>query len=121
MNVKNLATTSDFPLIRFFVAPVLIQLEVLSATSVRVSWDILDIPEIKCYILYYSQTGNSEKVIITNASSYTSSVVITDLTIVEYQFEVVAVAELDGDVVMGERSEQHTKRVVPTAAVTERW
>ena len=88
----------------------------------RVSWDRLDIHEIKHYILYYSHTGNSEKVIITNASSSTSFVVNTDLTSnVEYQFEVVAVAELDGDIVMGERTGQHTKRVIPTAAATERW
>ena len=45
-----------------FVAPVVIQLEVLSATSVRVSWDRFDIPEITGYIVYYSQTMNSEMV-----------------------------------------------------------
>ena len=88
----------------------------------RVSWDRLDIPEITGYIVYYSQTGNSEKVTITNASSSTSFVVVTDLTSdVEYQFEVVAVAELDGDTVMGERTGQHIERVIPTAAATERW
>ena len=88
----------------------------------RVSWDTLDVPEITGYIVYYSQTGNSEKVTIANALRSTSFVVVTDLTSnVEYQFEVVAVAELGGAVVIGERTEQHTKREIPTAAATKRW
>ena len=32
--------------------------EVVSATSVRVSWDRIDLPEITGYTVYYSQTGN---------------------------------------------------------------
>ena len=77
--------------------------EVVSATSIQVSWDRLDIPEITSYMVYYSQTGNSERV--TTVSSSKISVTIENLqTNVEYQFQVVAVAELDGDVVMGERS-----------------
>ena len=102
-----------------FVAPVVIQLEVLSATSVRVSWDRLDIPEITGYIVYYSQTGNSEMVPtqhFINVFSSTNIVLLTDLTSnVEYQFEVVAVAKLDGDVVMGERSNEYTERLTPTS------
>ena len=102
-----------------FVAPVVIQLEALSATSVRVSWDRLDIPEITGYIVYYSQTGNSEMVPtqhFINVFSSTNFVLLTDLTSnVEYQFEVVAVAKLDGDVVVGERSDNFTERLTPTS------
>ena len=102
-----------------FVAPVVIQLEVLSATSVRVSWDRFDIPEITGYIVYYSQTMNSEMVPtqhFINVFSSTNFVLLTDLTSgAEYQFEVVAVAELDGDTVMGERSDNFTERLTLTS------
>ena len=78
-------------------------LEVVSATSIQVSWDRLDNPEITRYIVHYSQTGNSE--MVTTVPGSRNSVTIENLlTDVEYQFQVVAVAELDGDVVMGERS-----------------
>ena len=97
-----------------------IELEVLSATSVRVSWELLDIPEITGYIVYYSQTGNSGNDTTVNFPSSTSSVVITDLTSsTEYQFEVVAVAELDGEVVMGKREEESKERVTPTSSPTQ--
>ena len=81
----------------------MITLEVVSATSFQVSWDRLDIPEITIYIVYYSQTGNSEMVI--TVSGYENSVIIDNLiTNEEYQFQVVAITELDGDIIMGERS-----------------
>ena len=79
----------------------------MSATSVIVSWDRLDIPEIMGYIVYYSQTEIVATEQFVNVPSSQNSVLIEDLmTEVEYQFEVVAVAELDGDVLMGERSER---------------
>ena len=85
----------------------------------RVSWDRLDIPEIIGYIVYYSQIMNSEMVPIQhfiNVFSSTNFILLTDLTSdVEYQFEVVAVAKLDGDVVMGERSNEYTERLTPTS------
>ena len=99
-----------------------IKLEVISATSVNVSWERLDIPEITGYIVYYSQTGNSESDTIVNVPSSTNFMVVSDLiSSTEYQFEVVAVAELDGDAIVGERTGQHMERVIPTAAATERW
>ena len=92
-------------------------LEVVSATSIQVSWDRLDIPEITDYMVYYSQTGNSEKV--TTVSSSENSVTIENLlTDVEYQFQVVAVAELDGDVVTGERSNVFITRPTPPLPTT---
>ena len=92
-------------------------LEMLSATSIQVTWDQLDIPEITGYIVYYSQTGNSE--MITTVSGSENSVIIDNLlTNVEYQFQVVAVAELDGDVVMGGRSKVTIARLTAPPANT---
>ena len=86
-----------------------VEVEVVSAGSVRVSWDSLDIPEITGYIIYYSQTGSRlrETHIIEHSlrtSNFTSIVVIRHLDSQEYQFQVAAIAELDGDVITGERS-----------------
>ena len=76
-----------------------------SVTSVRVSWDRHDIPQITGYIVYYSLTESSEEEQSVTVSSSQNSVNIANLmNNVEYQFDVVAVAELDGDVVMGFRN-----------------
>ena len=92
-------------------------LEVVSAISIQVTWDQLEISEITRYIVYYSQTGNRE--MITTVPSSENSVIIENLlTDVEYQFQVVAVAELDGDVVMGERSNMSIARPTPPPANT---
>ena len=86
-----------------------VELDVISSTSLRVSWDRLDIPEITRYIVYYSQTENSEMVASVNVSDSENSVIIEDLmSNIQYQFEVVAVAEVEGDEVMGERSNHVT-------------
>ena len=81
---------------------------VLSDTTVQVSWDRLDVPEVTGYIVYYSQTGNSEMVTAeqsVNISNSNASVIIDNLiNSTLYQFEVVAVADLNGDVVIGQRS-----------------
>ena len=105
----------------YSLAPVVTVLEVLSATSVKVSWELLDIPEITGYIVHYSQTGDITIEQSMNVTNTTSFVVITDLTSnVQYQFEVVAVAELDEEVVIGERSVELVT-VTPTASATKRW
>ena len=81
--------------------------EIVSDTSVRVSWDSVDIPEITGYTVYYSQTGNRKRQSedsITVPSSDNFVVIEGLLNNVEYQFQVVAIAELDGDVIMGQRS-----------------
>ena len=81
---------------------------VLSNTAVQVSWDRLDAPEVTGYIVYYSQTGNSEMITAeqsVNISNSNASVIIDNLiNSTLYKFEVVAVAELNGDVVIGQRS-----------------
>ena len=86
-----------------------VEVKVVSDTSVRVSWDSVDIPEITGYTVYYSQTGNrkrqSEEPITVPSSDNSVHVVIEGLlNNLEYQFQVVAIAELDGDVIMGQRS-----------------
>ena len=83
-----------------------VEVEVVSDTSVRVSWDSVDIPEITGYTVYYSQTGNrrQSEESITVPSSNNSVVIEGLLNNVEYQFQVVVIAELDGDVIMGQRS-----------------
>ena len=100
-------------------AMVMIMVEVVSANSIQVSWDILDIPEITGYIVYYSQTGNSE--MFTTISGFDNSVIIDNLlTNVEYQFQVVAVAALEGesDAIMGERSNVSVSRPTPPPPTT---
>ena len=80
---------------------------IVSANSVKVSWDRIIIPEITGYTVYYSQTGNrqSEEVSVTVPSSADSALIEGLVVNVEYQFQVVAVAELEGGgVVMGQRS-----------------
>ena len=84
-----------------------VEVEIVSDTSVKVSWDSVGIPEITGYTVYYSQTGNSKRQSeesITVPSSDNSVVIKGLLNNVEYQFQVVAIAELDGDVIIGQRS-----------------
>ena len=92
-------------------------LEVVSAISIQVSWNRLDIPEITGYTVYYSQTRNSEMAttVLHSKNSVTIENLLTDA---EYQFQVVAVAELDGDVVMGERSNVSLSRPTPPPPTT---
>ena len=80
--------------------------EVVSTSSVRVSWDGIDIPEITGYTVCYSQTGNrqSEELSVTVTSSANSVVIGNLVNNVEYQFQVAAIAELDGVVFTGVRS-----------------
>ena len=83
-----------------------VEVVITSASSVRVSWDKLDVSDqnITGYIVYYSQRHINTTEQSVNVSSRENSVIIDDLlTGVEYQFEVVAVAELLGDVATGER------------------
>ena len=92
-----------------------VEVDITSATSVRVSWDRLDIPEITGYIVYYSQ--RQRDITENNIFSHENSVIIDNLlTDVEYQFEVVAMAELDGDITTGD-SERVTV-LIPATTTT---
>ena len=92
----------------------ILEIEVLSGTSIKVSWDRLETPEITRYVVYYRLTRNC----ISPSQNTTSSedyLILNDLVEgAEYRFEVVAVAELHGEVVMGERSEEQVDYVTPT-------
>ena len=86
----------------------------------RVSWNRLDIPEITGYIIYYSQRHRVTIEQSVNVSSSENSVILYNLlTDVEYQFEVVAVAELLEDVATGERllSERVTVLIPATTTI----
>ena len=84
--------------------------EVVSATSVRVSWDRIDLPEITGYTVYYSQTGNRQRRQQSGEESVTvpssaSSVVIGDLeSNVQYQFQVAVTVQRTGTFVLSQRS-----------------
>jgi hypothetical protein len=86
----------------------MVSVEVVSANSVRVSWDSIDIPEITGYTVYYSQTGNrerqSEEGSVTVPSSDNSVVIEGLVNNEEYQFQVAVIAVLDGDMIIGQRS-----------------
>ena len=76
---------------------------VRSIQSVQVSWERIPIPEVLRYILYYSRTDEAEN--SKTLSSSASSVVIGGLVSnAEYQFQMVVVAEVYGDILTGERS-----------------
>ena len=78
-------------------------------TSVRVSWRILNIPEITHYTVFYSRAGNRKRQVdceqFRNVPSSTSSVDIEGLSdgARSYQFVVVAVATVDNVEIPGER------------------
>ena len=102
------------------IAPVMILgFDIHSATSVNVSWESLDTSLITGYIVYYSPTERDGEEQLFTVPNSQNSVIINDLMSgVEYQFQVVAVAELDGDVVTGERLAISKLRVFPTPAVS---
>ena len=83
-----------------------VMVEQLTATSVRVSWDEIPVDGIT-YRVYYSQTGNRKRQSTEmSMDSTANSVDIDGLdSNVEYQFQVVAVAVVNGQTIEGERSE----------------
>ena len=79
--------------------------ERLNATSVRISWEMINNMEITNYIVYYRAVSNrkrqNDEQFVTVPSSQ-NSVVIGDLiSNVNYQFEVAAVVQGG---IMGQRS-----------------
>ena len=87
----------------------------------RVSWDEVDIPDVTGYIVYYnyvdSETTTNEQSV--NIPSSDTSVIIDNLiSDVQYQFKVAAVADVDGDVVIGQRSPTLSTLVLPSSLIT---
>ena len=100
----------------------ILDLEILSVSLVNVTWETLDTSLITGYIVYYSPKESDGEEKSLNVSSLQNSVIVSGLTTdVEYQFEVVAVAELDGEVVLGGRSEGSIKLVTPISAPIQGW
>ena len=67
-------------------------MEVVSDSSVRVSWDRIALPEVTGYRVYYSETGSEEEVFVIVPSSADSVVIGDLLNDVEYQFQVAVIA-----------------------------
>ena len=104
---EGLAVCGSTPLVCYDVAMVTgVMVEQLTATSVRVSWDEIPVEGIT-YRVYYSQTGNRKRQSTEMfMDSTTNSVDIDGLdSNVEYQFQVVAIAVVNGETIEGERSE----------------
>lgn len=84
-----------------------VEVDILSANAVRVSWDSINIPEVTGYTVYYTKTRyrtdkiQNEDMAINLTSSLNSLVFIYDD---EYRFQVIAVADLEGIVMRGQRS-----------------
>ena len=92
-----------------------VQVQRSSLTSVRVSWDGVNITEITSYIVYYSVVdGNGrQKTVPQNQTS----VVIDNLMIDEqYHFQVVAIVEERGKLIMGQRSMEITLMPIETTS-----
>lgn len=83
-------------------------MEQLSTTAVRVSWESINLPDIAGYRVYYSRTGNrkrqSEEGLTMDVSSSENSADVSGLSsYVQYNFQVAAIAELDGVEITGDQ------------------
>ncbi len=84
------------------------EVEVVSETSIQVSWDPVTDPGISGYIILFTSLhvcdGNTiQQKNITSTEPL--PVLISGLSLgVEYQFKVQAVVEVDGEVFLGEES-----------------
>ena len=111
-----------WPSAHFNIAIVMnVEVEIVSDTSVRVSWDSVDIPEITGYKIYYNQTRNRSEESITVPSSNNSVVIEGLLNNMEYQFQLVAIAELDGDLIMGQRSILNKMTIIVVVIPTSKY
>ena len=94
-----------------------LMVEQVSDSSVRVSWESINNPMIINYTVYYLLIGSCKEENNVTIPSSMNSIVIRNLTgsvITDYQFQVAATAEINGEVIMGERSEVRKSEMVPT-------
>ena len=73
--------------------------EVLTDTAVNVSWGSVTVPGIVSYTVYYRPAvtvGGQGEQSVTVPSSESSVVIEGLMTGVQYQFQVAAIAEVDG-------------------------
>ena len=103
-----------------------VQVESVSDSSVRVSWETINNPMITKYTVYYYflnvtedyETEVNKSIIV---PSSVNSVLIRNLTesnITDYQFQVAATAEINGEVIIGERSDAIRSTMPPTTTIT---
>ena len=102
-----------------------VQVEFVSDSSVRVSWEIINNSMITNYTVYYFINVTDDYEAEVNESiivpSSVNSVVIGDLTesnITDYQFQVAATAENNGEVIMGERSDAVRSVITPPTTMS---
>ena len=92
--------------------------ELVSTSSVKVSWESINNPMIINYtVYYYLLIGNCKEENNVTIPSSMNSIVIRNLTgsvITIYQFQVAATAEINGEIVMGGRSEVRISEMVPS-------
>ena len=93
------------------IAVEMTNVKVVSASSVRVTWVSVDIPEITNYTVYY-QTGNMERESVTVPSTTNSKMIEGLVTNEEYQFQVAATV-LDGGVATEQNISTPTT-IIPT-------
>ncbi len=105
--------------------------DVLSSTSVRVSWTAIQVTEVTGYRVFYSSTNPSgKKREVTSPSDSPCACSEKDVTVSgppavvtglspgqSYQFQVQALVEVDGEMLEGERSTSST--VTPNSDITE--
>ena len=95
-----------------------LMVEPVSDSSVRVSWESINNPMIINYtVYYYLQIGSCKEERNIIVPSSLNSIVIRNLTgsvITDYQFQVAATAEINGEVIMGEKSEIRILPSLPT-------
>ena len=95
-----------------------LMVEPVSISSVRVSWESINNPMIINYMVYYYLLiGSCKEENNVTVPSSMNSIVIRNLTgsvITDYQFQVAATAEINGEVVTGERSEVRISEMVPS-------
>ena len=98
-----------------------VQVELVSDSSVRVSWEIINNPMITNYTVYsfinVMEDHEAEVIIVPHS---VNSVVIGNLTesnITDYQFQVAATAEINGEVIMGERSDAIRSTMPPISTL----
>ena len=116
----------SFSYIIFVIAQVQnVIVEVLTSTSVKVSWDKLDVQEITHYIIYYRQIAKRKRQVETTVQvpATANSVVISNLTSSgHYVFEVEARLVIGEAIFVGPRSDRNTVGfiTVPTTSESNR-
>ena len=99
-----------------------VQVESVSDSSVRVSWEIMNNPMIIYYTVYYFlnvtedyEAEVNESIIVPHSVDSVVIEKLTELNITDYQFQVAATAEINGEVIMGESSDAVT---LPTSTTS---